>query len=137
MSSTKAPSMQEKVADLVGHVNATMEKVAAEKAAADKVAAQVDALIPSVVDELLAHGRIEPHQKQAALAALKDPVKTLEILRKTAGHRNDAEAQALGQPVPATTKVAGAAGAPTSGESTLRPSDQKLWTGLGLRVPLS
>ena len=130
-----ATTQQEKIADLIGHTHAQFTKIAAEKEAAAKQAAAVDALIPTVVAALLVNGRIEPHQQKAAAEALRDPVKTLEILLKTAAHRNESE-EALGQPVPATTKAASAGAAPTGG-SALRESDQKLFSGLGLKVPLS
>jgi hypothetical protein len=128
-------TQQEKIADLIGYTNATMEKVAAEKEAAAQLQAKVDALIPSVVAALVANERIEPHQQKLAAESLRDPLKALEIMIKVASHRNDAEV-GLGQPVPSTKVASAGTDAPTGG-STLRPSDQKLFSGLGLRVPLS
>jgi hypothetical protein len=107
MASTKTVlSHQEKVLDFVEVTGAIMEKSAAlvaQKEAQDKQCAK---LIPLAVEALLKNERIEPHEKEAAEKVLRDPVKVLEILIKTAAHRNDAERAKIGQPVEGQTKKA-------------------------------
>ena len=44
----------------------------------------VNSKIPEVVDTLIRQGLIEPIQKEAAIAALADPVKALETLKSAA-----------------------------------------------------
>jgi hypothetical protein len=104
----KAQSHQEKVLDFVEATGAIIEKSAAllaQKEAQDKQCAK---LIPLAVKSLLDNERIEPHEKEAAEKVLQDPTKVLEILIKTAAHRNDAERAKLGQPdEKAQTKRAG------------------------------
>lgn len=134
-------TMPEKVLEYVQVTGAIMEKTAvmvAEKEAQDK---KVSALIPQAVQALLDNERIEPHQKEAAEKVLQDPVKVLEILIKTAAHRNDAERARLGQPVPAGKTKQGSA----SGYSSLndgyvgrrsspgeKESDRAFRAGLGV-----
>jgi hypothetical protein len=102
MSNTApASTYTEKVLDFVQVTGAIMEKTAALVATKEAQDKKVAALIPQAVKALLDNERIEPHQKEAAEKVLRDPAKALEILIKTAAHRNDAERARLGQPVPA------------------------------------
>jgi hypothetical protein len=100
MSNTKAasPSHAERVLEYIEVTGAIFEKVAAMLA--DKTAQQtrIAALIPGAVKELLANERIQPHEKDAATRVLLDPVKALEVLTKTAAHRNDTERAQIGKP---------------------------------------
>ncbi len=88
----------EKVLDFIELTGTIMEKsskLVAEKTATDQKCAK---LIPAAVNALLENDRIEPHEKEAAAQVLQDPAKVLEILIKTAAHRNDAERAKLGSP---------------------------------------
>lgn len=99
-------SYQEKVLEFVELTGAIMEKSATmltHKEAQDK---QCTKLIPLAVQALLENERIEPHEKEAAAQVLRDPTKVLEILIKTAAHRNDNERAKIGQPVDGQTKKA-------------------------------
>ena len=90
MAAKTVPTTQEKMLDYIMVTDTIMQKTAAmvtEKEAQDK---KITKLIPAAVQALLDNERIEPHQKEAAAKALKDPSKVLEILIKTAAHRNDA-----------------------------------------------
>ena len=64
--------------------------------AAQKKAA---ALIPSVIDALVAHERIDPQDREKCAAMLRDPVKVLEILEKTADTNRTIRPQQLGHAV--------------------------------------
>lgn len=101
-------SFPEQALDLVEITGAMIEKSAAlvnEKEAQEQKCAK---LIPAAAQALLDNGRIEPTEKEAAVEVLKDPAKVLEILIKTAQHRNDAERSRIGQPVDGQTKKASA-----------------------------
>jgi len=104
-----AQSIPERAVDFVGVSAAITEQYAdtLEKQAA--MQKEADALIPDVVQALLANGRIDPGQEKEATAALKSHTRTLQILLKTAAHRTDAEGSdiAMGRPAPAV-KQAGA-----------------------------
>jgi|JI10StandDraft_1071094.scaffolds.fasta_scaffold1620785_1 hypothetical protein len=87
--------------------------VAQEKAASDKVA--------GVLDKMMAAGAIQPHQKAAADAMLRNPAQALDLLYsaldkmhqyKTAAEKANAE---LGQPIP--QKEAGLVGNPVQQKS--------------------
>jgi hypothetical protein len=106
MAETKTASLQEKSLDFIELTGVIMEKSAtmlAEKEAQAKACAK---LIPQAAQALLDNERIEPHEKEAAEKALQDPKTVLEILIKTAAHRNDAERAKLGQPAEGSTKKA-------------------------------
>ncbi len=102
-------TLPEKVLEYIEATGAVLEKSAAlltEKEAQEKKCAT---LIPTAVEALLSNGRIEPHQTKEAAELLKSPAMALEILIKTAQHRNDAERSKIGQPVDAgQTKKANA-----------------------------
>lgn len=97
MADTK--TAQEKVLDLIEVTGAVMEKSAAMIAQKEAQDRQCEKLIPIAAQALLDNERIEPNEKSAAEKVLKDPAKVLEILIKTAAHRNVAERAKLGQPV--------------------------------------
>ena len=97
MSVTK-DTLDHKILDYVEITGAILEKSSAMLAEKEAQAQKCEKLIASAVDALLTNGRLEPHEKSAALEVLKDPVKVLEVLIKTAGHRNDAERAKLGVP---------------------------------------
>jgi ATP/maltotriose-dependent transcriptional regulator MalT len=63
----------------------------AQKKASEKIAAAVDALI--------AHERIDPKDREKCAAMLKDPVKVLEILEKTADTNRTIRPHQLGKAV--------------------------------------
>lgn len=99
-------SQSEKVLDfieLAGSIMDKSSKLVAEKSAVDQKCAK---LIPQAVHALLENERIEPHEKEAAEKILQDPTKVLEILIKTAAHRNDSERTKLGSPHGKTEKSA-------------------------------
>lgn len=100
MSLTKQ-AHSEKVVDLIQVTGVIMEKTAKLLADREEQEKKVSVLVPQAVQALLDNDRIEPHQKEAAEKVLQDPVKTLEVLIKTAAHRNGAEQARLGQAVPA------------------------------------
>ncbi len=99
MSATKIASHAEKVLDYVEVTGAVMEKVSADLAQREKQAEEVSKLVPLAAQALLDNQRILPHEKEAAMDVLKDPVRALEVLIKTAQHRNDTERTQLGRPV--------------------------------------
>lgn len=91
-------SHPEKVLDFIEVAGVVMDKASAlltQKTAQEKQCAE---LIPAAVEALIKNERIEPHEKAAAESVLRDPVKVLQILIKTAEHRNDGERARLGQP---------------------------------------
>ena len=110
MAAKTVPTTPEKMLDYIMVTDTIMQKTAAlvtEKEAQDK---KITKLIPAAVQALLDNERIEPHQKEAAAKALKDPSKVLEILIKTAAHRNDAERAQLGKPTAQNGQVKKASG---------------------------
>lgn len=108
------------------------ERELGEKRAAD---VKVAALIPSVVDALIANERIDPADREKAAEALKDPARALEILIKTADVNNTIRPRQLGSAV--TEKKASTydslndpyVGRRTSEE---RESDRAYLRGLGI-----
>lgn len=139
MSSNNA--LVQKVIDYIGFSDAAMTKAAAvlktQEAAQEKLAH----LIPEAVKACVDNERIESHQKEALAAALKDPVRTMELVIKLAAHKNAAEMARLGTPVsavktasydPAASLTSGYVGAR---DGRLKASDVKLFTGLGLNPP--
>jgi hypothetical protein len=96
----------EKVLDYIETTGAVLEKAAAMVAAKEAQEKKCAELIPLAVEALLKNERMEPHQKAAAEIVLKDPAKVLEVLIKTASHRNDSERSQLGEPVEGQTKKA-------------------------------
>jgi len=142
MPSTSNTTVQ-KIIDYIGFSGAAMTKAASVLAARDEQLAKIAHLIPAAVKACADNERIESHQKEALAAALKDPVKTLELVVKLATHRNAAELARIGTPVQAT-KTAGynpndsvTSTYVGARDGRLRASDIKLFTGLGLNPPTS
>ena len=88
--------------DVVDYVECS----AAALDAADRLVKQAEAaqkkaseLIPAVVDALIAHERIDPADREKCAAMLKDPVKVLEILEKTADTNRTIRPRQLGHAV--------------------------------------
>jgi hypothetical protein len=98
MASTKIRTVPEKVLDFVDMSAAMAEKAASVLSRQSQMEKQAAELIPTAVDELLKARLIDPEEKQAALDALKDPVRTLQILVKTAREVQQTQAITLGQP---------------------------------------
>lgn len=137
---TGAMTLPEKVVDYIGYSSAALEKAAAQLQEQEAQQQKIASLIPAAVDALVAGERITEDQRTKAAEALRDPVKVLEILTKTALHRNTAE-RALGQPVPGQTKTASAqynslqdphVGARTT---KVKQSSVALFSRLGLAPP--
>lgn len=138
MANQATQSHAERVLQFVEISGALMEKTAelvATKTAQDKRCAE---LIPHVVKTLIENERIEPHEKSAAERILKDPAKVLEILIKTAAHRNDNERAKLGNPENGQTKKASSYNSLNDGYVGRRSrpdeseSDKAFRKGLGL-----
>jgi len=138
MSDTSSRTLAEKVVDHIQLTDTALEKAAkAETEAAEKQAA-VEALIPSVVDVMVQHERILPTQKEKLAEMLRDPVKTLELLAKTAEHRNADEVAKIGQGMPnEKTASYNSLSNPHVGAKTtqLAESERRLFAGLGLAPP--
>jgi len=99
-----AAAYQQDLLDTFACYGAVLEKTAALVQAQTSQEEKVAKLIPLAVQALLDNERIEPTQKEAAVAALKDPARVLEILIKTAHHRSRTEQSHLGHPVDPKTK---------------------------------
>ncbi len=133
-------SLPEKVIAHITVSDAAMQKAAAiEKTAAAKQA-QVNKMIPQVVDALVANERITPAQREKVAAMLADPVKALDLLIKTAAHKNAAEMAHLGSPVKqasANNTGYNSLTTPHVGARTTREkaSSAALFRGLGIPVP--
>lgn len=133
-------NVQDKILQYIQCSGVALEKAEKQAAAHNELQKKVDEMIPNAVNALLSNGRLQSHQAKEAAVMLRDPVKALEILIKTAEHRNDEELAKLGSQVAAQTKLASAknslnnpyVGARTS---SLKESDIRLFEKLGLAVP--
>jgi len=145
-------TLPEKVIEHITVSNTALEKAANDVQRQSAKQAAVDKLIPSVVEVMVQHERIQPNQREKLAEALKDPVKTLELMIKVAGHRNSDELAKLGQGVTTTpdgqVKTAAANGPghydparsltdPNVGARSTRvkQSSVNLFKGLGLSPP--
>jgi len=145
-------TLPEKVVEHVAVTSTALEKAAAFEEAHREKAAQVDALIPKVVDTMIENERINPPQREKLAEMLKDPAQVLELMMKVAGHRNADELSRLGSGVdpdaPGEVKTATnnsrghydparSLTDPNVGARTTRikQSDANLFQGLGLSVP--
>jgi hypothetical protein len=138
--STNANALVQKIIDYIGYSDAAMTKAAADLKVRDEQQEKLARLIPAAVKACVDNERIEAHQKEALDAALRDPVRAMELVINLAAHKNAAEMSRLGTPV--TTKSAGydPMSSLTSGyvgarDGRLKASDFKLFTGLGLNPP--
>lgn len=130
---------EQKIVEMVTQTNHVVKTAAAVVTEAEKTAEAVKARIPACVKALVDNERIDAADAEKFAAALRDPVKAIELLCKVAGHRNTGEAQRLGTPVDgngAQQKTASEHNPSRRGDS-LRESDRRLFTGLGLAVPQS
>ena len=146
--STQTPTIPEKVLDFIGYSTAALEKADAMLQSHEKQAADCAALIPTAVAALVDHERIREDQREKAAELLKDPVKTLQLLIKVAGHRNAQELAHLGTGVDSAVKTASGGqthdpsqslSSPFVGQRTTRvkQSSVNLFRGLGLPDPTS
>ena len=138
--STANNAFVQKIIDYIGYSDSAMTKAATAEKAQMQTSEKLAHLIPDAVKACVENERIEAHQKEALAAALRDPVRTLELVIKLAAHKNAAEMSRLGAPV--ATKTAGydPTNSLTSGyvgarDGRLKASDVKLFTGLGLTPP--
>lgn len=129
-------STPQKVVEFVALASSQLDKALQQdqvKEAQDKA---ISDLVPSVVKELILHGRIQQHQEKDACEALKDPVRALELLRKLASHKNQDEMSQLGESIPQAgkQKIASTANpfVGARGNGDLKESDMALFRGLGL-----
>lgn len=134
-------TLVQKVIDYIGFSDAALTKAAAVIKTQEEQTEKLAALIPAAVAACVEHERIEAHQKEALEKALHDPVRTMELVVKLAGHKNAAEMARLGTPVgqqkaasydPGNSLTSGYVGAR---DGRLKASDIKLFTGLGLNPP--
>jgi len=145
--SNQAPALTlpEKVIEYVQVTSTAMEKAAAAEQVTREKQAQVEQMIPEVCDIMVKHERIQPNQREKLAEMLRDPVTAMQLLMKTAGHRNQDELARLGSGVDpnAQEKTAGATGSydsltdPHVGARSTRvkQSSAKLFQGLGLTPP--
>lgn len=138
--STTNNALVQKIIDYIGYSDAAMTKAAADLSVRAEQQEKLARLIPEAVKACVENERIEAHQKEALDAALRDPVRAMELVIKLAAHKNAAEMARLGTPV--ATKTAGydPTSSLTSGyvgarDGRLKASDVKLFTGLGLNPP--
>lgn len=142
-------TLPEKVVESIRISDTALQKAAAAEKAARTKQAEVNALIPKVVDTMIQHERITPQQREKLAEMLRDPAKTLELMMKVAGHRNADEIAKLGSGVTGDgqVKTASAQGQgydpassltdPRVGVRTTRvkQSSVSLFQGLGLSAP--
>jgi hypothetical protein len=113
---SKPKTIPEKVLEFVDMSAAMAEKAASILSRQETMEKQAADLIPAAVDELLKAKLIDPEEKQAAITALKDPVRTLQILIKTARAKQEDNSITLGHPATnGTEKRANAGAGPYAG----------------------
>lgn len=138
-------TLAEKVLEHVAVSNLGLTKAAAAEKAHNEKQAQVNAIIPRVVEVMVANERILPSQQEKLAAMLADPVTTLELLMKVAAHRNADELAKLGSGVNGQVKAAASRNRDPSDSLTnphvgarttrLKQSSVALFSGLGLQPP--
>lgn len=99
-------TLAEKVLEHLQVTEQGLQKAAAAEASQRAKQAQVEALIPQVVNAMVQHGRIREDQREKLAQALRDPAQVLDLMIKVAGHRNAEELGRLGTGVDAQTKTA-------------------------------
>lgn len=143
-------TMAEKVLEHLQVSEQGLKKAAEAEAAHRAKQAQVEALIPQVLDTMISHGRIRPDQREKLAQALRDPARSLELMISVAGHRNAEELSRLGTGIQQTkTAAAGRTGSsydpgnsltsPYVGarDTRVKQSSVNLFRGLGLNAPTS
>jgi hypothetical protein len=134
-------TLVQKVIDYIGYSDAALTKAASAIQTQEEQTEKLASLIPAAVAACVENERIESHQKEALEKSLHDPVRTMELVVKLAGHKNAAEMARLGTPVgqqkaasydPTASLTSGYVGAR---DGRLKASDIKLFTGLGLNPP--
>jgi ParB-like chromosome segregation protein Spo0J len=137
-----ANKLVQKIIDYIGFSDAAMSKAAEVLNERETQSEKIAKLIPEAVNACVENERVEQHQKEALAAALKDPVRAMELVIKLASHRNGAEMARIGTPLtqkaasydPNTSVTSSYVGAR---DGRLKASDIKLFTGLGLNPPTS
>ena len=159
MATNQAPMLDvnkmglpEKVIEYVSAASTGLQKAAEFQSLVNTKHAECVNLIPSVVEAMVQHERIEPGQREKLAALLRDPAEVLKLLVKVAAHRNRNEIATLGQGVGADgqVKTAGANGrpgqdpsrsltSPNVGQRTtmVKQSSVNLFKRLGLGNPTS
>lgn len=127
----------DRLVEYISVTSAGLQKAASLERQVEKTAAEVDGLLPQVLDVLEQFGRILPSEREKTAKALKDPAEALRFMLKLAGHRNADEMAKLGS-------AAGPATAPTSqfpprnhpGMRTgqMKESDYKWFKHLGITI---
>lgn len=143
-------TLPEKVIEQIRISDIGLQKAAAAEQAQQAKQAQVEALIPQVVDTMIRHERITPNQREKLAGMLRDPAQVLELMIKVAGHRNADELSRLGVSVnpdsqektaadrvgtpydPASSMTSPYVGARTT---MVKQSDLNLFKKLGLSPP--
>lgn len=136
MATAQPLTIEQKIVEMVTQTNEVVKTAAAVVTAADKTAKAVETAIPACIKALVDNERIDAADATKFAAALRDPVKALDLLCKVAGHRNAGEAR-LGTPVEGDGSQKTANETPGRRGETLRDSDRRLFAGLGLAVPRS
>lgn len=136
-------SLKEDVLALIQDTQTAMQLAdgALEKQAA--VAAQVEQLIPELSQIMVDGEWIPVHEKEAALVALRDPVKTLGLLKYALTQSSPKTVPAMGKPINGSTKAASAQPAAPRrnpgfiGQRTGEPTDadRAFFSRLGLPEP--
>jgi hypothetical protein len=102
--------------------HAALDAAHAELTKQASTAAAVKAAIPGVVDALVRHKRIDPHDREKAAAALADPLQLLQIVTLTADPDRTIEPRPLGAPGPTAAPEKQAGDRAYAGERTGRPT---------------
>lgn len=117
-------STTQKMVEALGIADAALQQAAADHERHTKQAAAINQLIPTCVDALVEHGRINPEQREKVAKALQDPAQSILLLTKLAAHRITADRETIGRGVKSA-----------SANSSVKQSDRALFAGLGLPVP--
>jgi len=131
-------SLSAKVIEHVALTDTMLHKAAEQEKQAAATKSAVDKAIPGVVDALVQHSRIGANEREKVAQLLRDPVATLRLMQKLAGHRNADELGRLGTPTgDMKTASARRANDPRVGVRTgeIDESTKALFAGLGLAVP--
>lgn len=127
-------TLNEKVLETIQLSATALDKAEHELGVKRAADAKVAALIPSVVDILIANERIDPADREKAAAALADPARALEILIKTADPNNTIRPRQLGAAVQEKKASYDSLNDPYVGRRTSeeKESDRAYLRGLGI-----